>query len=57
MPTINSSKQPVPDQISQHWCSGGIFLSQVQEHRISPNLGSPYLADVELCRHKYYYVS
>ena len=25
MPTINSSRQPVPDQISQHSCSGGDF--------------------------------
>ena len=31
MPTISSSRQPVPDQISQHWCSGGIFMSQVRE--------------------------
>ena len=35
MPTINSSRQPVPDHISQHWCSGGIFLSQVREGRFS----------------------
>ena len=35
MPTINSSRQPVPDQISQHWCSGGIFLSQVRENVFS----------------------
>ena len=32
MQTINSSRQPVLDQISQHWCSGGIFLSQVREY-------------------------
>ena len=34
MQTINSSRQPVPDRISQHWCSGEIFLSQVREKLI-----------------------
>ena len=33
MSTINSSRQPVPDQISQQCDFGGIFLSQVQEYR------------------------
>ena len=32
MPTINSSRQPVLDRISQHWCSSGICLSQVWEN-------------------------
>ena len=45
MPTINSSRQPVPDQISQHLCSDGIVLSQVRERLFFNCLGKHRVAD------------
>ena len=55
--TIDSSRQPVPDRIPQHLCSGVIFLSQVREDLFSSYTQGPHREAVQKkknTRHKFY---